>query len=423
MARYISEVFIYVLLAVSFITAWRRDGKVAWPKLGAPILALGVVALISWLWNLTPWLQAVLGIRMYFRFIALYFVVYWLKPDEKAVRRIFYTIFSLAILETVVGLIQLIVGEQMDSFLLPSAQKFFDTFQLTTGTDQFWESGQRIFATMGRYDQLGTFLCLAMMLGVSWCYETLNDKTRHTLLIILGAMSVALAFTYSRASWFGFILGFLVIALAIKKDKRVAIAGGLVVTALVAYMFYTGLVVHYLTDRPNQTLTDRLFEAFSYERWSGEYYGLGRLFYIVQTPLKVVASSPLVGVGPGSYGGGTVAATHYTAVYDRLRLPFGIYGTEGHIDDNWFSLWGELGTVGLIIYMYLLLRVAVSGYLVYKKDTVMWWRVLGLGLVGMVLALSLQAMLSTAFEIRTLAVYFWLVAGLVGYRLWQLKLD
>lgn len=123
--------------------------------------------------------------------------------------------------------------------------------------------------------------------------------------------------------------------------------------------------------------------------------------------------SPLFGVGPGNYGGGAAAALHSTAVYDRAHIPFGIYGTEGYIDNNWFAIWGELGTVGFCVYVFLMIMLVRSALSVYRRCDDAITKSIALSFCGIAAAVSLQAFLGTYLEVRTLAFYFWLLAGLI----------
>jgi O-antigen ligase len=143
----------------------------------------------------------------------------------------------------------------------------------------------------------------------------------------------------------------MLIALLIKRDRRIFIGTILIVLTAVLYPFFTSITVNNLMDRPDTPIITRLYEAFSYERWRSEYYGLGRTYFIVKTATTVFPAAPVFGFGPGQYGGGAAASLGNYTVYDQLGLPFGIYGTTGQIDNNWLSLLGETGAVGVILYI------------------------------------------------------------------------
>jgi O-antigen ligase len=413
-ARFLSEALVYLLVAV---VIWKRlsgeAGRQQTP-IGLPFTLFVVVAVASAIINFVDPTVAILGLRQILRFVLVFFVVVYLQPRRDYIRRLTVVMFAVVLFQAGLGICQAVIGAPLDEFLLPSESRTFGEITLTSGVAQFWDPGSRVFATLGRYDRLGTFLAFFLLIASALLYERQVRKERKELwwLFVLGIP--ALVLTYSRSSWFGFLLGFLFIALWMKRDKRVLTVSLLSAAAVAVYLLYSGLVVQYLVDVPRQTVIERFFEAFSYERWRGEYYGLGRLYWIVQTVLVVIPAAPLFGFGPGQYGGGAVAALGNGTVYERLGLPFGVYGTDGYIDNNWFSLWGETGTLGLAFYAWMyaaLFLYAVKVYRGVKDDP--FARALALGFAAAMIAVALNAFLATFLEVRTLAFYLWLYGGFV----------
>lgn len=412
-AKYFSEVLIYLLLlsalARRYLSAERRPPT----PLDLPFALLILVAIASAVSNFLPVTVAVLGLRQIIRFMLLFFAVAALSPSRAFMRKVVVLMLGVVFFESCLGILQAVTYGAIDPFLLPSQQRVFDTMQLTGSTDQFWSPGQRVFATLGRYDQLGTFLCFFMLLLTGWVYEIAKGKWHRYFFLIAAIASGALVLTYSRASWFGFVLGFLYIAVRQKKDKRIMYGFVGLAAVIAAYTLYTGVVVKYLTDTPEQSPLARLLEAFSYERWRGEYFGYGRVYWLVNTPLKVVPASPIFGHGPGTYGGGAAAVLGNSKVYDELGLPFGVAGTSGFIDNNWFSVWGELGTLGLALYVWMFVILFRTAYAVYAGSKDPFMRGMALGYMGATLAFALQALLGTYLEVRTISLYFWLFGAFI----------
>ncbi len=411
-ARYGSELLVYILCAVVFCRFAFGDGKIKRTPLDVPFTLFLLAIIASVAVNVVPGVTALLGARQILRFILLFFVVVFLAPSKAWVKRLLVIMAAVASVQIVLAGAQSLAGGALDSFLLPSERKTLGSIQLTEGTVQFWDPGQRVFGTMGRYDQLGTFLAPVFLLIVAFLYEKrLGKRARLIGLVVLLCGLPILALTYSRSAWFGFLLGFLFIAILIKKDRRVMMIATAIPVVLVAYLFVTDVVVSNLIDTPRQTVAERFFEAFSYERWRGEYIGLGRLYWIVQTVTVVVPASPLFGFGPGQYGGGAVAALGNSTVYDRLSLPFGVYGTGGYIDNNWLSLWGETGTLGLAAFtwMYIGLFFTCLHIATHTKDKDV--KAIALGTSAILIAFALNGFLATFFEIRTLAPYVWMLTG------------
>lgn len=412
-ARYFSEGLIYILLASVAVRILVHDRRMVATPIDLPFVFFMLVALASIVVNAVPAFSGLLGIRQIIRFILLFFLTIYLDPDTAFIKRVTTFMFGIVAFQGILGLLQSIVGGPLDEFLIPSERRFFESIQLTSGTEQFWSPGTRVFATLGRYDQLGTFLCFFFLIAIGLYYCSKKKEERRRLLLPVLIAAPALLLTLSRASWFGFALAFFVIGAILMRDWKVRFAyAGVVVLALL-YLAVTGLTVKYLVDYPQQTLAERFFEAFSYERWRGEYYGLGRMYWIVQTPLVVVRSSPLFGVGPGQYGGGAAAALGNTSVYEKLNLPFGVYGTEGYIDNNWFSLWGETGTLGATFYAWMFVALARMALLVRRESADPFVKGMALGYFGCVLAVAFQAFLATYLEVRTLALYLWMYGAFV----------
>ena len=412
-ARYLPEALIYVLAASAVARVLYRRRKPVPTPIDLPFIFFLLVAATSLIVNLVPPLYGILGLRQNIRFILLFFIVVYLDPQREFIRRFTWTMLWLVLVEGVLGLFQAMVGAPMDEFLIPSERKFYESIQLTSGTEQFWSPGARVFATLGRFDQFGTFLGFFFLIAAGLVYQAKEMATRKRLLLIVLLSAPAFVLTLSRASWFGVALGLFIVGAILMRDKRVRLAYAAVALIAIGYLAFSGLAVRYLVDYPEQTAVERFFEAFSFERWRGEYYGMGRLYWMVKTVTVVVPSAPLFGVGPGQYGGGAAAALGNAGVYERLGLPFGVYGTEGYIDNNWFSLWGETGTLGLGFYIWMFVALGLMALKVFRRSRDPLARGLALGFIGCLCAVAFQALLATYLEVRTLALYLWLYAAFV----------
>jgi O-antigen ligase len=343
----------------------------------------------------------------------VFFLAVYLRPSKKFIQTLTLILFGIVLFECGLGFSQSIIGERMDTFLLPSDARFVGDITLTSGVTAFWDPGSRIFATLGRYDRLGNFLYIFLLIATGFLFVKQEKRIQRWIPWIFAFGSLALMMTFSRASWFAFLFGFLFIGLWVKRDRRVAIALVSFIIVVFGYVALTGLAVRTITEAPGQTFIERFYESFSAARWRGEYYGLGRIYWDVQTPLAVIPSSPIFGVGPGQFGGGAVAALRNTKVYDKLGLPFGVYGVEGHIDNNWFSIWGEAGTLGIGLFIWIFVVLFRYAMDVYRGSKDPFTQAIALGFAACVIAISFNGFTSTVFEIRTIAFYFWLYGGFV----------
>jgi hypothetical protein len=412
-ARYFSEGLIYLLCGVVIWRVVTGQIKRKQTPIDLPFVLFLVVLISSAVINTVEPTVAILGIRQIIRFILIFFVVAALRPSKTYIKNLTTALLVIVVLQSVLGIAQSFIGESMDEFLLPSDARTYGEITLTAGVSQFWDPGSRVFATLGRYDRLGNFLYFFLLIGAGLLYTKNIWMDKRHLLAMYAVSIPALILTFSRSSWFAFIFGFLFIGIAMKKDKRLLAAFVTFLIIISSYLALTGLQVRYITEAPGQTLVERFYETFSYTRWKGEYVGLGRVFWFIETPTSVVPASPIFGFGPGQYGGGAVAALGNTTVYEELGLPYGVFGTEGYIDNNWFSLWGESGTMGMIFYLWIYLGLFVFAYKAYKKSRDPATQALCLGYMAVLIGVAFNAFTSTLLEIRTLAYYLWLYAGFI----------
>ncbi len=413
-ARYFPETLIYLMAGLVTVHVLLERRKLPSTPIDLTFILFMIAVVASAVLNLVSPSIAVFGVRQIVRYIVLYYAVVYLAPPKTRIRQTVLILFAIVAFESLLGIIQAATRGSLDAFLLPSEMKYYESIQLTVGVQQFWAPGQRVFATMGRYDQLGTFLAFFGCIALGFVYEAKKHVEHKWIGALMLVILPALVLTYSRSSWFGFLLGFLVIGLWVKRDRRVAAALIAFAAIAVSVFIYEGVVLRYLVDVPEQTVVERFYEAFSPESIKGEYYGLGRIYWWINTPLVVVRSSPFFGVGPGQFGGGAAAALHNTTAYDKLGLPFGVYGTDGQIDCNWMSLWGETGTVGIVFYLAMMIAIARTSYLVYKRSADPWSRGLALGMLGAESSVAFQAFFGSYLEVRTLALFLWFIAALTA---------
>jgi hypothetical protein len=345
------------------------------------------------------------------RFLLLFFLIVWIAPPRAWMKRVVAVWVGMALFQAMIGLSQVATGGAFDAFLLPSEGHTLGDIQLTEGVDQFWEPGQRVFGTMGRYDRFGTFLVFAFLVAAAFAYEQ-PRQDRWKFAVFAVPVLLGIVWSYSRSAWIGLVLGMAVLAW-VKRDRRLLVGGGVAVAALVVAVLLSGLTKNAL-DVGSQTLAERVAEGFSYYRFYGEYLGFGRVFWMVQTPLTILPYSWitfLFGWGPGQFGGGAVAALHNTRAYDATSLPFGIYGTAGYVDNNWMSILGENGVVGFGAFLWLFISLLLWAYRAARRTHDPFVRALCAASCATLVALAVHASLASFFEIRTLAPFVWMLAG------------
>jgi len=418
LVKYIPEVIMYGLVVSSFLSFVARKGKIL-PRqpLNKWLIAFVVTALISLLLNFyNPgiWL---LGLRQILRFVLMVFVILWMNYDSQILKNIVKVGFVMIILEAILGLVQYLSGGYLDAYLFSSRVVTVGNMALLGGIEQFWTQGSRVFATLGRYDQLGSYLALGVIMMFSFAFAVKNNKNKIWYIILFVLSLFVLYLTKSRASWIAAFFGIVTIGLFLRRDKKIAWGIGIFVSIFVIYLLGFALTnnnVLSISDKPNQSLAERVYESFSPQALRDSYEGYGRIFFIINTPLKVVSKYPLFGVGPGQYGGGVAAALLNTDMYDRVHLPFGIENFYGQIDNNWMSIWGEVGTVGLFIWIMLFIIVIKMALVVREKTDNDFEKNMAEGLIGLTVGIMAVGFFGPYFEFRTLMFYYWTVVGVVA---------
>lgn len=414
--KYGAEAVLYTLGIGCAIQYFRRHHRIfPTQPLNAWLLGFFFIALSSLLLNWYSPIVWTIGLRQVLRFVTLFFVIQWLEVDRLFVRHLFVFGASIIGFEAVVAFIQYAAGGRLDLWLFFSDTITLGHRAIVGGLEQFWEPGTRVFATMGRYDQLGS----ALMIGVIMIFACICSRTKsihaHSVFFVL--LMFALILTESRASWLAALAGILVIGVGLHRDRRVLVSFGVLCAFIFVYLGMFALThdrVLSITEKPRQSFAERMIEGVSLRAWRESYEGYGRFFFMVNTMRVVFPSSPFFGFGPGRYGGGAAAGLVHTDVYDRLHLPFGIQNTHGQIDNNWLSLLGEFGLFGMIAWFGIYISLLRMAIFVRARTDDAFMRVLTEGFIGIVCGIALLGFFGPYFEFRTLMSYFWLLAGCVA---------
>jgi len=93
-------------------------------------------------------------------------------------------------------------------------------------------------------------------------------------------------------------------------------------------------------------------------------------------------------------------------------LPFGIQNFYGQIDNNWFAIWGEVGTLGLVAWALIFFQIAKVAWLVAKEDDFIG-ELLGSAVLGITAGVCVLGFFGPYFEFRSLMFYFWTLTGLM----------
>lgn len=334
-------------------------------------LVLAAVAGISTAVNGTSLLELAYFIRVYLRFLPLAMIASTEPWASKVARRLpGVTAIALA-LQLEVSLFERIGGLKAATVFWPGS---FSLGRVTTAvTTLDTVEGRVVAGTLGHYNILGWYVFIASAVLVSWL---LNRRIRHskvmwwTILAELVLAAAVVMMTASRQAAFAAAAASLALGAYLltgaaglrrsraadaappsaNRGRAITVAGFVVVLALVAVA---------VTQAGGAW--SRYSAVFTPEYWriAGDNRG-----YVVQTLVPAVAErSPVVGMGPGSFGRvWAVDAVKPPSAIRRLKLD--LHHARYISDVGWANLFGQvgiLGTLSVIIVCIALLVAMVRG--------------------------------------------------------------
>ncbi len=351
----------------------------------APYLVFLAVPLITLLWTPTP-LESVRGL---FRFIG-YLALMWLIVD---------VIVSKAQVRRMVLVLIL-------STLIPIISGFY---QAITGSGQFIWAGagfNRIYGFAGGPFTLAFYLVMIMPLVLIFLLEQRQEQdqdapagrwrfNRLGLGLLLGLIGVALVLTFIRGAWIAVVASLLLLGLARGSLRYRQLLLTIPAAAGVVLLTFTPALerLQQVTD-PTSTLFGRL-----------EVWRLA-VDWLLASPLNLLAG---VGMKAFEYYYVLLAGPTTAGLYWR-RESF-LIGNRPHNELLGFMLdVGLIGVVALLVVFFTLGRLA---WRIYRNAQDRDLRLVALAFLIGFAGLLVGAVADNVFSQPSVAVYFWIMAGLV----------
>jgi putative inorganic carbon (HCO3(-)) transporter len=336
-------------------------------------------------------------------------------PGVQALAGIGFTVDAVALflLTRIVGFgprqaliaISVVIGPVLAAAVIVIAQALLTPylFGLSALQGRFGEI-YRLAAFFGDPNVLAAFLSAAIPFALFGATGLHTSHGRRVALAGGFLLVLALWLSFSRGGWLGAIGGFAISALIL--DRR-ALRVGLLVMAI-------GLVVavampRYVLCDTCQDRPDLVGSTFGRFGTIGEGRDLRTLF--IANALPILADHPVLGVGPGMYGG---------AAADIFGTPiYGQYGTDRlfvnpgqrTVDNFWLHLWVESGTVGLLAFIGMI--AAALRPVIHAARSAAWGRRVALaGLSAAVIGLSINGLTTMLLEANSAAFLYWFLLGI-----------
>ena len=200
---------------------------------------------------------------------------------------------------------------------------------------------------------------------------------------------VAAILARSDGTMFGLVVGLIFFGLCWKKSRRLTI---IIAVAVILIIFLVPMSRHFVLER------------LTFQKFSGQL----RL-NIWQGAWTMIKSHPILGVGLRGY---QKLAPQYQEFYYQPQTGQ-LISTETHpYPHNLFlAVWVELGLLGLLAFLALLIKFFVQGYKITKTN--LSTPLITISIMAALVAVLAHGLVDTPYFKNDLAVLFWLIIGLL----------
>jgi O-antigen ligase len=337
-----------------------------------PVVALFAVLVLGVAWSDTPTRPAnsVLVLFLYLGFI---FVAPTLIENRRDIERIVGALLAVAVILAMIAVAQRILG----------------VWNWRTVLVQSDEYSYRSNATFGDPNNLARYLAITLSLAAALVLST--GPRRQTLYLAIPALafgSIALIATASRSGWLVFLLCAFITVMAAPIARytklRLCVAAAVGLAALLGLLLGQGGA-----------------DAERVRSLAQGVQVIGQREFLIRAGWEMFKDSPLIGMGSGNYQPSLVTSYLYL-------LPTWARTTLSHT--SIISLMAELGIVGLSVFAFVCVRVAITTVGVYRHGSGPYMRMIA-GWLG---AALLTIVLQSQSEGRLLdEPYLWLLLAIL----------
>ena len=406
--RYSGEIFLLISIFSVLLSKLVLQKRWRSTPVDKPLVALLIAITISATINNVPLKFTVLGIRPFLRYIPILLIIAQVGIKEDIAERLIKWIYILGIIISSIAILQSIIGLPATYFLMPK-DVVVSGEVVREGLRQLVGVHTRVFSTMGRYDTLGTYLCILILIGFGQYYYSSNPNKKILRIFIILALP-AIILSYSRQSWLALFIGVMVI-LFLSNRKKMAI--GILLIAVIGLLFLTIVfpaAVQYSSNLPDVTFINRILEPFSARYYEISRYSSGRLFVITEVSSRILTKAPIFGFGPARFGSLT---TRYLGFDFSSLIDLNPESAFLVNDVNWVTLLGQIGLIGITFFIFLLFSMGFYAYKQFNKNGSEFRKGLALGYIGAIAAFIILGFFGPNFEVRQVSYFIWLFGGIL----------
>jgi hypothetical protein len=391
------DIILYAIVAGALLRLAISSRRVRVPKYTAHVVLLVAVVLAQALNPGTPGMKAAIGgIRQHLEFVPLMFFGYAVMRTERRLKAFFLLLLIIVVANSVVAIVQYnMTPEQLATWGPGYAQSVL-------GTGAFQGAGRSFAAANG--DTLVRPFGLGSDSGVSGVLGWLAIAGALALMASRGGLRrslcggaglvfcvIGIATSQSRSAVVSAVFAVIAFAtLSVASRQATRALATLLVGGLIVYGGITAFAEHHRNSasRLGTLQGSSLAQTFNQNRGSAASL----------TP-KYAATYPL-GVGLGRAG---------------PAMGFGGSSSGLNAENEPNLLIGELGTLGLVVFASLWLRILFDGVRAVRRTPALAARVYLAALVAALAAMTVVWSAASPTTSVPTAPYFWFVAGIIAW--------
>lgn len=247
----------------------------------------------------------------------------------------------------------------------------------------------------------GILLAIAVFITVNTSESRFDTHTAAPLRLNLSLVGALLVLTFAEyltssvENWIGLLVGALALFFVLRENLRYVMVGYLVVLLALTFVAL-----------PSAPGTPPISNA---TRIVAIAHGQIPHNAPLAASVQVVKDHPLIGVGPGRFGGTVAYITHSPVnTQYHVKLPSELTS----IDLFWLHIWGETGILGLGIFLWLMYQTERAIWRAYRKSAFRRWHGITAGVFGIVIAFSIATIFGNSLEVDALSAPFWALVGI-----------
>jgi len=271
----------------------------------------------------------------------------------------------------------------------------------------------KVFGLFGNVNYFAEYLIIPLPIAVALFFTSKNIKRKILLLIGILAMSATLILTFTRSSYLGFGISliFMFSLFMLSQGKNFIQNNKKVLTVILIVIIIMASIVAIPNPlNKDDTFLSKIRDRLSFDKIT-QSKSLLRRIATWKFTILMIKDHPLLGSGIGTFRYNTLKyqAEFFKKSDNRSIYSYG-FAEKSH--NEYLQLWAELGIIGLLIFIWLLISYFTYGIKLLRRLKNNDKQGLIIGLMGSIIAVLIDSFFGFPLHLVATVVLFWLVLGL-----------